>query len=43
MRFLHKKVFDPVLNSATVSTKMKNGVNITIGRMNRLSAEHRRI
>lgn len=39
MSFLHQKVFNPILNSATVSSKIKSGVNLTIGRMNRLSAE----
>lgn len=39
MEFLHKKVFDPILNDATVSSKIKSGVNLTISRMNRLSAE----
>ncbi len=39
MDFLHKKVFDPILNSPSSSTSVKNGVNLTIGRMNRLPAE----
>ena len=39
MTFLHKKVFDPILDSPSASNKTKNGVNLTIGRMNRLSAE----
>lgn len=39
MKFLHHKVFDPILASKTASPKIKSGVNLTIGRMNRLSAE----
>lgn len=39
MEFLHNKVFDPILDSKTVSSKLKSGVNLTIGRMNRLSAD----
>lgn len=39
MKFLHQKVFDPILNSPTASAKVKSGVNLTIGRMNRLSAQ----
>jgi len=39
MQYLHNKVFDPILNSTTVSSKIKSGVNLTIARMNRLSAE----
>lgn len=39
MGFLHKKVFDPVLDSKKASSKLKSGVNLTIGRMNKLSAE----
>lgn len=39
MSFLHQKVFDPILASKTVPANIKSGVNLTIGRMNRLSAE----
>ena len=39
MAFLHEKVFDPILNSKETPANIKNGVNLTIGRMNRLSAE----
>ena len=39
MGFLHDKVFDPILNSKTVSPRLKSGVNLTIARMSRLSAE----
>ncbi len=39
MGFLHEKVFDPILNSKDVPANIKSGVNLTIGRMNRLSAE----
>lgn len=37
--FLHEKVFDPILNSKETPANIKSGVNLTIGRMNRLSAE----
>ena len=39
MQYLHDKVFDPILNSKTCSSKIKSGVNFTVGRMSRLSAE----
>lgn len=39
MDFMHQKVFDPILNSSTASSKVKSGVNLTIGRMNRLTAD----
>lgn len=39
MQYLHNKVFDPILNSTTVSSKIKSGVNLTIARMDRLSSE----
>ena len=39
MSFLHKKVFDPILNSKDASANIKSGVNLTISRMNKLSAE----
>ena len=39
MAFLHQKVFDPILNDPRASHQIKSGVNLTIGRMNRLSAE----
>ncbi len=34
MKFLHEKVFDPILTSNTVPAKIKQGTNITIVRMN---------
>lgn len=39
MSFLHEKVFDPILNSPDAPKNIKSGVNLTIGRMNKLSAE----
>lgn len=36
--FLTEKVFNPILNSKSSSTKVKSGVNLTIGRMNKLNA-----
>jgi len=39
MEFLHQRVFDPILNSKKVPANIKSGVNLTIGRMNKLSAE----
>lgn len=39
MKFLHEKVFDPILNSKDAPVNIKSGVNLTIGRMNKLSAE----
>lgn len=39
MNFLHKKVFDPILYSQNTPANIKSGVNLTIGRMNKLSAE----
>lgn len=39
MNFLHERVFDPILSSKTVPVSIKNGVNLTIGRMNSLNAE----
>lgn len=39
MAFLHEKVFNPILNSPTCPSKIRGGVNLTIGRMNRLSAQ----
>lgn len=39
MEFLHQRVFDPILNSKKVPANLKSGVNLTIGRMNKLSAE----
>ena len=38
MAFLHDRVFDPVINSVNAPVGLKRGVNLTIGRMNRLSA-----
>ena len=39
MSFLHEKVFDPILNSEEAPANIKSGVNLTIARMNRLSAD----
>lgn len=39
MNFLHEKGFDPILSSKEAPANIKSGVNLTIGRMNRLSAE----
>lgn len=39
MAFLHEKVFDPILDSKAAPANIKSGVNLTIGRMNKLSAE----
>ena len=39
MEFLHQRVFDPILNSKKVPANLKSGVNLTIGRMNRLSEQ----
>ena len=39
MEFLHEKVFDPVLDSKDAPANIKSGINLTIGRMNKLSAE----
>jgi hypothetical protein len=33
MQFLHERVFDPVLNSPTASKELKQGVRLTILRM----------
>lgn len=38
MMYLHEKVFDPILNSTTAPSNIKSGVNLTIARMNKLSA-----
>ncbi|WP_352406999.1 hypothetical protein [Acetoanaerobium noterae] len=39
MDFLHEKVFDPILNSKLAPSNIKSGVDLTIGRMNKLSAD----
>ena len=39
MAFLHEKVFNPILDSKTCPPRIKSGVRLTIGRMNKLSAE----
>ena len=39
MNFLHEKVFDAILSSKEAPANIKSGVNLTIGRMNRLSSE----
>lgn len=38
MQFLHERVFDPVLNSDTASTKLKQGIRMTIVRMEQRDA-----
>jgi hypothetical protein len=38
MRFLHEKVFDPILNSPAASEKLKQGVRLTIMRMEQRDA-----
>lgn len=39
MGYLHVKVFDPILISKTCPSDIKRGVHLTIGRMNKLTAE----
>lgn len=39
MDYLHRNVFDPILASKTASAKAKQGVRLTISRMERLDAE----
>lgn len=39
MDFLHKHVFDPVLGSPDASQSLKNGIRLTITRMEQRSAE----
>jgi hypothetical protein len=34
LNFLHQNVFDPILNSLTASTDLRQGVRFTIMRMN---------
>ena len=38
MDFLHENVFDPILASPKASTKLKQGVRLTINRMKLLNA-----
>ncbi len=38
MQFLHERVFDPVLSSPTVSNSLKQGVRLTIVRMEQRDA-----
>lgn len=38
MQFLHERVFDPVLNSSVASEKLKQGVRLTIMRMEQRDA-----
>ncbi|WP_316235098.1 MULTISPECIES: hypothetical protein [unclassified Bradyrhizobium] len=33
MEFLHERVFDPILNSTTASSDLKQGIRLTINRM----------
>lgn len=39
MQFLHEKVFDPILDNPNAPANIKSGVNLTISRMSKLSAE----
>lgn len=39
MNYLHKKVFDPILDSNKASQKLKSGIHLTIARMNQRDAE----
>lgn len=39
MNILHEKVFDPILSNPKASGKIKSGVNLTIARMNKLTAD----
>ena len=38
MKFLHERVFDPVLDSPKASSELKKGVNLTIMRLNERNA-----
>ncbi len=38
MNFLHQNVFDPVLESSNASSRLKNGVRLTITRMRQRDA-----
>lgn len=38
MEFLHRRVFDPILNSAGASQRLKKGVRYTVMRMNERNA-----
>jgi hypothetical protein len=38
MNFLHDRVFQPVLTSATASERLKRGIRLTITRMNQRDA-----
>ena len=38
MRFLHERIFDPILSSPKASASLKQGVRLTINRMERLDA-----
>ncbi len=38
MQFLHEKVFDPILNSTEASSKLEQGVRLTIVRMEQRDA-----
>lgn len=39
MNYLHTNVFDPILNSETASNSLKQGIRLTIMRMNKLDAK----
>lgn len=38
MRFLHERIFDPILRSASASASLKQGIRLTIGRMEQRDA-----
>lgn len=42
MKFLHKNVFDPILDSKEATPEIRAGVNLTISRMERLPAKSMR-
>tara|TARA_B100000614_G_C14238193_1_gene365488 strand:+ start:188 stop:475 length:288 start_codon:yes stop_codon:yes gene_type:complete len=39
MKYLHANIFDPILNSDTASNSLKQGIRLTIMRMNQLDAK----
>lgn len=39
MAFLHEKIFDPILNSDEYSNKVKQGIRLTITRLNQRDAK----
>ncbi len=38
LEFLHQRVFDPILTSATASEKLKQGIRLTVTRMKQRDA-----